>query len=228
MWDKETLKDTITYQAQHNVVTSVLCDQNNQHIIYQGSEDLCVKLWDVRSRHHQSSLRNYVYFPLCIDQNTTKDSSSGSSDGSTGHFLVTGSKGYNSVGCGVRLWDLRMTSQFLFDKNGSHSQDVISVKFFDSNRLILSVSLDGSLAVWNLSGQKIFYTQTAYRQFSCCSLLREEHVPKRNQNVLYFSLSCMDSSLHFFRLSFSEGINAEDEASFSLQELYQTLPQFTI
>ena len=52
----------------------------------------------------------YVYFPLCM------------SISNDGNLIMTGSKGFNGVGCEIRLWDIRMNKQYI-ELNG-HQQDV--------------------------------------------------------------------------------------------------------
>jgi WD40 repeat protein len=110
--------------------------------LFQGSEDLCIRVWDTR----QSSLvtqpamhiTGYVYFPLCLDFHAD------------GNLFATGSKGFNSVGCEVKLWDIRKVVAPISEFHG-HSQDVTGCKFnnkFDD--VLTSCSKDGSIFLWNI------------------------------------------------------------------------------
>lgn len=109
-----------------------------------------------------------------------------------------------------------MTSSPIFDINGIHTQDVISVKFINNNNLILSISIDGSIGIWNLNGDKIFFYQTIYKQFSTCSILKEDN------NYIYFILTCLDGNTHLYLLSnFNNNNN-----NIKLDEIAQTKSQY--
>lgn len=109
-------------------------------MLYQGAEDLFVRVWDTRSSPHQPPaqvISGYVYFPVSMDVH------------SDGHLLATGCKGFDSVGCTVKVWDLRNTAQLVADYTG-HSQDVVGCKFSHLNPdLLISASKDGSIRVWD-------------------------------------------------------------------------------
>ena len=58
-----------------------------------------IRLWDVRTLSKPAAVleNEYVYFPLCCD--------------CSGPYVLTGSNGFNSVGCELRLWDRRTLKQ---------------------------------------------------------------------------------------------------------------------
>lgn len=88
---------THQFSSPRNIVTFLDYSRivNDKELIVQGSEDLCVRCWDPRTGGSSSvpsmHLTDYVYFPLC-----------GSVD-SSGNLLATGTKGFNSVGCEVKV-----------------------------------------------------------------------------------------------------------------------------
>ena len=87
---------------------------------------------------------------------------------SDGKYLATGSKGFNSVGCEVKIWDLRKLSSPCAELKG-HSHDVVGVKYSElgssgaggsnvhSDRgglKLISASKDGSIFVWDASNER--------------------------------------------------------------------------
>lgn len=154
-WDVESGKSFVEFKAPRNIVTTMQFNHstagdagNNENLLFQGSEDLCIRVWDVRqSSSSQPALHitGYVYFPLCMDFH------------SNGHLLASGCKGFDSVGCEVKLIDLRNTSKFVKEFKG-HSHDVSGVSFErsaavasasdlheSSSDLLYSISKDGSV-----------------------------------------------------------------------------------
>ncbi len=151
-WDVSTGKCTRTFKAPRNIVTALKVGSSSgdgQGLLYQCAEDLKVRVWD--PKRHQSvpamELSKYVYFPLCIDLH------------SDGHTLVTGCKGFNGVGCEVKLWDLRAPTNPLFEGVG-HTQDVTACSFLlsdggnsgDGVGLLVTTCKDGSVRLWDAAG----------------------------------------------------------------------------
>ena len=75
VWDVASGKCAHEYRAPRNVVTSLLLaggDALSQHpspgLLYQASEDLCVRVWDYRAPARQPAVHitGFVYFPLCL------------------------------------------------------------------------------------------------------------------------------------------------------------------
>ena len=83
-------------------------------------------------------ITGYVYFPLCLSLNNSSDCT----------YLATGCKGFNSVGCEVKVWDIRAASYQPFAELRGHEHDVNACAFIADGK-ILSASKDGSLAIWN-------------------------------------------------------------------------------
>jgi WD40 repeat protein len=131
-----------TYTDKRNVVTALSVCAATPHTLYQGSEDLRVRVWDTRLPSHSApatTVGGFVYFPVSMDVHPG------------GVLLATGCKGFDSVGCTVKVWDLRATSKPLFDFAG-HSQDVVGCRFSESgdSGVLFSASKDGSLCAWDL------------------------------------------------------------------------------
>lgn len=139
-WDVESGACKATYSAPRNIVTTLQCSPTDTNLLYQGSEDLFVRVWDVRSPSNHAPaqvISGYVYFPVSMDVR------------GDGQVLATGTKGFDSVGCSVKTWDLRNTAQPLADFTG-HSQDVVGCKFSaEDPEVIVSTSKDGSVRAWN-------------------------------------------------------------------------------
>ena len=94
-FDIQTSQLVHHFAAPRNVVTFLtLLNNRDDGILVQGAEDLSVRVWDPRcdaSGAPIMHLTDYVYFPLC-----------GGMDNS-GHLLATGCKGFDGVGCEVKV-----------------------------------------------------------------------------------------------------------------------------
>ena len=113
-----------------------------QQVLLQGGEDLRVRLWDARAGLLRAvgALQGFTYFPLALDA------------ASDGCHVATSSKGFNGVGCEVRLWDVRRLGQGssqapLLRTFAGHSQDATAVLFVSQGRLA-SGSKDGTVRLW--------------------------------------------------------------------------------
>ena len=119
-----------------------------KNVFLQASEDLRVLIWDTRcGTSAVSSLTGFTYFPLSIDIS------------SDGLHVLTSSKGFNSVGCELRIWDIRggkgVIGDSIFSNGGTctaqfngHAQDTTACAFLGDSRLI-SASKDGTIRVWD-------------------------------------------------------------------------------
>lgn len=137
-WDVETGKCITSYSCPRNIVTAIELD-NDGNLLYQASEDLCVRVWDTRTSASSVPavhMTDFVYFPLSIDKHPTNNT------------LATGCKGFDASGCQVKLWDLRSTSKPVVEFLG-HTQDVTACKFSLDGTLLVSVSKDGCIFSWD-------------------------------------------------------------------------------
>lgn len=206
-WDIETGKCTSTFSNPRNIVTALEFDQSasSANLLYQSSEDLCVRVWDVRSSSGSGIINHisgFVYFPLCISMDCD------------GNMMATGCKGFNSVGCEVKLWDLRKTSKPLAEYLG-HSQDVTAVKF-SRDGYLLSVSKDGTIMTWNpkLAAQRSTTDPTLRNQ--CVSMLSTDKnytslcvVNEGTDNQSSFALGAFDGSISLATMKKDETITIE-------------------
>jgi len=82
------------------------------------------------------TLEGYVYFPLCVD--------------CAGPYVLTGSNGFDGVGCELRLWDVRTRKQVALLEG--HAQGVAGCALLrsaaDGAMLAASGSKDGEVRVW--------------------------------------------------------------------------------
>ena len=190
-WEIETGKMIAQFSAPRNIVTTMeYASGNASSLLFQGSEDLCVRAWDTKSSSSQPALHitGYVYFPtsmavhpglfvclfvclfffvsLCVT--STHHSVNCFNTPLDGKYLATGSKGFNSVGCEVKIWDLRKTSAPFAELKG-HSHDVVGVKYSEGGSSgargssspgvpgglkLISTSKDGSIFVWDATNER--------------------------------------------------------------------------
>ena len=140
VWDVATGKQRARNSTPRNLVTCLQWFPDNSSLLAQGSEDLSLRIWDVRTSVVKASqtFKGYVYFPLCLDISPD------------GNEILTGSKGFNGVGCEVRVWDVR-AGKVRLELNG-HEQDVKACKFLtESPGRVITGSKDKTVRVWNIA-----------------------------------------------------------------------------
>lgn len=139
-WDIESGECTATYSTPRNIVTTLEASPVHAALLYQGSEDLFIRVWDLRAASGTSpvqAIAGFVYFPVCMDVHPD------------GNLLATGCKGFDGVGCTVKLWDLRNSAQPVAEYSG-HNQDVVGCAFSSQDPdLLFSTSKDGSVRAWD-------------------------------------------------------------------------------
>lgn len=151
----------------------------------QGSEDLCVRGWDARQAVKSIPslhLTGFIYFPTCLS--LSRD----------GNLLAAGCKGFNGVGCDIKVWDLRFLKQaeFLHELRGHH-QDVTSCKFFDEDSSIISSSRDGTVRTWTVSSSEegergCAQSSSGRGGFTCLDVWKSvggDDSVATNQNIFY-------------------------------------------
>lgn len=151
-WDLQTGRLKSKNTTSQNVVTCSKWIPGGEPLVVQGSEDLTLKVWDERTalRAPVQSFRGYVYFALSVD--VSPDS----------NYVLTSSKGFNGVGCEVRVWD-RRTAKQLHEFTG-HQQDTTSCCFLpgaNGNRvesaipIPVTASKDGTVKVWDAANSSV-------------------------------------------------------------------------
>lgn len=116
-------------------------------------------------------------------------------------MMVTGCKGFNSVGCEVKVWDIRNPSQSVYNLLG-HSQDVTDCCFVGNN--IFSVSKDGSIGLWGLAdGIQTAWKPANGNQAYTCVASRSF---SNNNNIKdsFMTVGSFDGALHKISINLSE------------------------
>lgn len=223
-FDVSTNKLIRSFSAPRNIVTCIDVNDTHSDLIFQGSEDLCLRVWDLRSSsaHPVMHLKEYVYFPLCM------------SIKSDGNLLATGCKGFNGVGCEIKLWDIRSTKSLVGNWQG-HTQDVTSCAFSPSNRNLLSVSKDGSLLVWDtesnvLTGRPVGRSSNTQRIYSSLSIIYEEidknglnQNDRKYRNNLVCCAGCADGSMHVINAHSCESLQTDQKKNPSCNDIDITI-----
>lgn len=138
LWDLVKLQELCKIGINWNVVTSIKYCEN---AIVQTSEDLRLRVWDVRKDVISVQIAVGVgdNFANCCDFE--------------GNFVVTGHRGFDGNGCQVKLWDLRNIAYPVFEMD-EHEEAVQGVKFVFGN--IVSCGKDGKIIVSGTDGKKKF------------------------------------------------------------------------
>jgi len=209
-WDVETGKCVSTFSSPRNIVTALefeAAPASSGGLLYQASEDLCVRVWDSRSAVANvpaAHITGFVYFALCLAMHPG------------GTIMATGCKGFDAVGCEVKLWDLRKAAKPLAEFTG-HTQDVTACKFSHDGGHLLSVSKDGSVCSWDLTlaepSSPCLAQLSTGKMFSSLTALGEA----RSDELPSFVAGCFDGSL--------ELIAHKDAASLHVKQA--TAPAFS-
>lgn len=105
---------------------------------------MCVRGWDIRQPNKQPAvhLTGFQYFPLCLSVDSSRP------------LLAAGCKGFNGVGCDLKMWDVRYLrpGKFLAEFSG-HQQDVTCCQFLPNSPspILLSGSRDSTLKCWPIN-----------------------------------------------------------------------------
>lgn len=74
-WDTETGNNTVEYSVPRNIVTALEFEPTDSALLFQGSEDLCVRVWDtkIRGRLPCMHISGFVYFPLSLSVHSSRN-----------------------------------------------------------------------------------------------------------------------------------------------------------
>jgi WD40 repeat protein len=153
VWDSQTCQCTSTSKVSRNLVTCLKLWPDGSYKFAQGSEDLTMRVWDVRFITNNSTSANcgvtfgkYLYFPLDVDV------------AQSGHEVVSSSKGFDGSGCEGRVWDIRSPDKPVHVLEG-HTQDAVAcclvepsggrIKGWEGGALMVTASKDETLRVWD-------------------------------------------------------------------------------
>ena len=135
---------------QHIKCVNTDCDFNS-NLMIECCEDLKLRIWDDRNCDVVQCIDSGPNIPLCCD--VAED----------GISVIVSFNGFQSVGCELKLFDMRKRSdsQCIWSQSAAHSEAVTVCKFIKSNSTnlnVLSGSKDSSLKVWQIeeynSGKK--------------------------------------------------------------------------
>lgn len=159
---------------------------------------MSLKLWDTKSSNLNiiETLKDYIYFPLSLDID------------STDKYILTASKGFDGVGCELKLWDLRQM-KVIYTMTG-HTQDTTCCCIININNKMIgcSCSKDESIKSWDLNSGNIIsdirqnssiFLSLSYRKNSIyfiiiIIILIDEH----NKVYIYATTSSGEYGFYFF------------------------------
>lgn len=149
LWEVESTKRSVrSAQVNRNLVTHITYNACC-NIIAQSSEDKEVKLWDPRNLELIAQLprKNHIQMHCeFIDD----------------RLVASTSNGFNGDGCEISIWDLR-TRKLLRELRG-HEGSVSCVAGLTQQvtlkRLLMSVSMDRSIRIWNIEDGVCVWDET--------------------------------------------------------------------
>jgi len=172
LWDLNKLQELSKSVINWNVVTSIKYYLNT---IIQTSEDLRLRIWDVRNGQINVDVATSVgdNFANCCDLE--------------GFSIVTGHRGFDGIGCEVKLWDLRKVNFPVLELEG-HVEAVQGVKFVKGS--VVSCGKDGKIFVFGADGKRKFSWEHLEKKPFCVMDRFKEGVLVGNvePRVLYFSV----------------------------------------
>lgn len=143
VWDIETQKQVSSRKIDRNVITYIKWLPDNSDSFIECSEDLTLRLWDVRQKPFKPAIEIKVgtNFATNCDIND--------------HNLVTGHRGFNNEGAEVKLWDLRhfKSSEDVVFTYKEHKFSPESVRFA-SHDLIVSAAKDQTIHLIDMEGKQ--------------------------------------------------------------------------
>jgi len=208
LWDAETAVCLRELTARRNVVTCLAYAgrlAGSPSVLYQGGEDLCIKVWDTRAAtgagggaSPSAVMGGFVYFPTSLCVNPSSE-----------HVLVSGCKGFNGSGAEVKCWDARQPAKPLVEFLG-HTHDVTSCAYVHIEGrpvegfadCVVSCSKDGSIAVWNLSTkEKVAFSSGLNKHFTSIAVIPVYEAARFGRpgiNAAFsFAISAYDGSVSF-------------------------------
>lgn len=169
LWDIEKCQEVCKSWINWNVVTCVKWLDCN--IAVQASEDLRLRVWDVRTGKlaENNSIVVGENFATCLD--------------GSGFNLVSGHRGFSGNGCEVKWWDLR---KFLMvHANKAHDMPVEAVKICDDS--VVSCGKDGRVVKYQNAKVVDLFNHPNATPFSSMERFKDGLLVANNQpKVLYF------------------------------------------
>eukprot|EP00743_Colponemidia_sp_Colp-15_P005050 GILK01005438.1.p1 GENE.GILK01005438.1~~GILK01005438.1.p1 ORF type:complete len:347 (-),score=50.62 GILK01005438.1:209-1249(-) len=189
LWDVTTAKNISQVNISQNLPTVVRW-LPNEHAAVQCSEDLVLRIWDLSGGQIKiaQQMSGATNIPLCCDIS------------SDGRYILTGSKGFDSVGTEAKIWDRRM-EKVLREFRG-HEQAIEGCVFLESSKtgfrrnMIATASKDKGIRLWDSdSGEQLTFQQPSNSPLTSLSSSVQS-----NGSVLLFAASTQPS-VHVFNVS---------------------------
>lgn len=160
-WDMATQKGVQDFKVARNIATDMQLDPVKKEILYQTSEDMSIRSWDVRTNDRMPVMhvKDFIYFPTCIDVHPE------------GNLIVVGCKGSNGGGGQIKLYDVRNTKTAVQEFLG-HINDVVGCEFAVDSKKLLSASKDGFVYLWDYeapTGKPLSSLHLPDKPFLCMS-----------------------------------------------------------
>jgi len=153
IWDTATLQCEHHLENAHDRSLHSLCFHEHAPVVFTGSRDHCIKLWDLRSGTNVSSIQGHLGSVTCLSVNDYRLLSGGGFNRGPGDVEVL------STDSTLRLWDIRMNRQLWenrivseYDDEGqyiTHDEPVLCVNLLRDR--ILSGHGDGSVRCCDFS-----------------------------------------------------------------------------
>ena len=182
VWDLESQGPIRSSKISRNVVTWVR-RAPGEPVVMQASEDLRLRLWDVRTMECTVTLEGHTNIPHCCD--VSED----------GNYLLSSSNGFDGTGCEVRVWDRRQGT--LLHEMNAHTMSTNACCFIPKTGAppgegaasiplkALSVSTDRSVRPWNAQAgtcedDSSFYAENEsdLGPVMCCTWLESGGAPR--------------------------------------------------
>lgn len=194
LWDLETGKELGMRRIDRNVVTWVkwVKNANSGETFLECSEDLTLRLWDVRNKPFKPSIE------VKVGSNFATNAQILESDDKL--LLATGHRGFNNEGAEIKLWDLTDFSAttvplWTYTK---HKFTPETVRFLTPD-LLVSASKDQQLHLINVkTGDTLDTYQHSY-SFSTMTLLSKSQIlvaADVQQNIQAFWVDVEKRKIH--------------------------------
>ncbi|VDD85261.1 unnamed protein product [Enterobius vermicularis] len=138
-WDISTGRNTRTVEHSRNVVTHLIYNKT-RNLLAQTSEDKQLKIWDPYNLNLIHGFPTKYHILKHCDVSAD------------GNYCITSSGGTNGDGCEITLYDLRQRK--LLREYKGHEETVNCAVFLPQQliqkSLMLSISADGTIKIWDL------------------------------------------------------------------------------
>jgi WD40 repeat protein len=147
LWDTETAQCVFFTSIHQNVITDLAWIREEEAVL-QASEDLSLRVWDLKSRAVAQVFDDGPYFALHCDVSAC------------GNYFLTGHNGFDNLGCELKLFDRRTGKKLLsMPAAGQAVTDACFVQVeaqpgSEGAAIPLyaaTSSKDGSLKVWDIN-----------------------------------------------------------------------------